>query len=1424
MPNAAFEGLLRRNQKLEALNAEYRALVEVAAAVGSTLNVGSVLDIIVDRCRTLMGAGGAGVFRFDRERGVLVYERGIGLSPVFIERMTLRPGEGTTGRSFLEQAPVWTSDILADRQMRLEERQRRLIEREGYRAVLSVPILIKGRPYGALAVYWWEARVPQSSQVSLLTALAGQAAVALENARLYQAATDRGRRLATLARVHETLTASLSLEDVLDRVAQSVVDLFGSSVSRLWLVDEGGQTMSLRASAGAVTAVEGATRMQVGEGLMGRIVATRAALLVPDLLADGRAVSGDRIRAEGIISFAGIPLTLGDRVLGALSVAVRERRPFDDEDLGLLHSLGSQAATAIHNAMLYAETRRSLEESRALLDVTEILNSTLEPQRLLKRVAIKIAQVCAVDRCTIERWEADRALPLMSQFADGRREPAMWQAFTTELAVPPRDVPVHLRAIETRRPVVIEDAVASELVPAEWPRMFGLRSTMVVPLIRQDEIIGVMSLDYCDRPGRYAPWQVDLAVAIAGQLVLSLENARLYGDAQQRLRETSILLAVGEVLSQPGAPEEVMRRVAREVSRAFGADMVGVYALNAARDALIPLAGYHVPKHLLTHFLANPFRAERMPDVTAAWREGRALWATDVTNDPRFDREVFQHLEPHSVLFAPIAVRGESRGALFLVWWGAGRRPQSAEVSLIEGLAGQLGLAMENMELSQQTAQKLQEMATLLAASRTLSSTLDPEDMARQFLRHVCGSLDAGGAGIWLCDESGQWLEPFMGYHVPKAHLEAFRGLRLRMADHAFYAEAARTRRSVFSPDVSEDPRITGPGRDLVPHHSQLFVPIVAKDRMIGGFTVFWNTRGRDFPESELRLMEAVASQAGVALENARLFRDNNRRVAELSVLHELSRAVTGRLDRSGLVTTIHQQIARVFDVQHLVILLHDEGSDELEVVLRIAESVPDGRLPRRYPRRGTGLMSVILDTGRPLRTCAYAEECRRHGVAPIGEGMGLPHWLGVPMNAGDRTLGVLALRSRDREFTVHDEYLLANIADLAALALRSASLFSERTRAYSELAAAQDQLVRTEKLRALGEMASGVAHDFNNVLAAIVGRAQLLLTETRDPKHRRWLEVIERSGMDGAHTVRRLQEFTRIRRDQPVVAVNLNRMVQESLESTEPRWRDGARTRGVSVEVVTSLTADLPPVAGDPSELREALINLILNAVDAMPDGGTLAFATVFDTERVELTVADTGSGMPEHVRQRIFDPFFTTKGPQGTGLGLSMTYGILSRHGAQISVESEEGKGTRFRLTFPRTTLAESAASPAAAPPAAALLRCLVVDDEQAVGEVLGDIIESAGHRAVVVEGGAAALARFRSEPFDAVFTDLAMPGMSGWELARTVSDLNPEVPVFVVTGFGVEVPPAELADHGVRAVLTKPLGLHETQALLATLRPPR
>ncbi|HXA94257.1 MAG TPA: ATP-binding protein, partial [Candidatus Dormibacteraeota bacterium] len=343
---------------------------------------------------------------------------------------------------------------------------------------------------------------------------------------------------------------------------------------------------------------------------------------------------------------------------------------------------------------------------------------------------------------------------------------------------------------------------------------------------------------------------------------------------------------------------------------------------------------------------------------------------------------------------------------------------------------------------------------------------------------------------------------------------------------------------------------------------------------------------------------------------------------------------------------------------------------------------------------------------------------------------------------------------------------------------------------------------------------------------ASILGRAQLLLERVQDVKLRQWLKVIERAAMDGARTVRRLQDFTGVRRDQPAVPVDLNQVVQQVLETTESTWRQDSRRRGIEIEVLTDLAEHLPKVAGDPSELREAFTNLVLNAVDAMPRGGTLTLRTsapagqVAERE-VAVEIIDTGTGIPEPIRQKIFDPFFTTKGPKGTGLGLSMTYGILSRHGARITVDSEEGRGTTFRLVFPPTDQVAEAPPPFAAPPGPTeTLRCLVVDDEEEVGDVVADILGAAGHHTTVARSGQEAVERLAAEPFDVVFTDLAMPGMTGWQVARAVKDRAPQAKVVLMSGFGVEVAPEELRTNGVDVVLAKPLQIQDVLGAMAAI----
>jgi CheY-like chemotaxis protein len=349
------------------------------------------------------------------------------------------------------------------------------------------------------------------------------------------------------------------------------------------------------------------------------------------------------------------------------------------------------------------------------------------------------------------------------------------------------------------------------------------------------------------------------------------------------------------------------------------------------------------------------------------------------------------------------------------------------------------------------------------------------------------------------------------------------------------------------------------------------------------------------------------------------------------------------------------------------------------------------------------------------------------------------------------------------------------------------------------------------EKLSALGELASGVAHDFNNTLAGILGRAQLLLS-TKDPeKVDAGLQLIIKTAKDGAKTIKRIQDFARQRRDHDFQPVSVDQLLLDVREITRPRWKSRAESEGVHITLELKLGTDDARVMGDESELREVLINMVFNAVDAMPEGGTLTLSTREAGGQIEIGVSDTGEGMTDEVRPRVFDPFFTTKGKAGMGLGLAVSYGIIRRHEGSVSVHSESGRGTSFQILLPRV---RAEAKPAGEPPAISLVpqqpgrtRILVVDDEERVRELLRDILESEGYCVALARGGREALKLLSESDYDAVFTDLGMQGMSGWELARAVRERDEQIALAVITGWGDTVSPEEQSAAKADWVVPKP-----------------
>jgi excisionase family DNA binding protein len=561
------------------------------------------------------------------------------------------------------------------------------------------------------------------------------------------------------------------------------------------------------------------------------------------------------------------------------------------------------------------------------------------------------------------------------------------------------------------------------------------------------------------------------------------------------------------------------------------------------------------------------------------------------------------------------------------------------------------------------------------------------------------------------------------------------------------------------------------------------------------------------------------------ATATARLRGEAERARREADVLAELARGINESPDLDALMHRIAGAARELCRADQAHIAIRDPGLEAMEVRYWSGARPNCGQFSIE-PGRGVG--GQVLLTGRAFRTDNYAEDpriSRDYLVTALAEGV--VAGMAVPIRSRDSIEGAIFVANRAaRPFTDLDEATLLRLADHAAVALRVAAApdgarLDDRTQqALADLKAAQEQLVRGETLRALGELAGGAAHHLNNLLAIVWGRVQLLLRREEAGPRRRSLEIVERATKDAADVVRRLQQFARTEPTERVERMDLNELVSEVLEMTRVRWHDVAQAQGVQIDIAFE-RGEIPLACGDPVALREVIVNIVMNAVDALPQGGRITLASRVDGGMVALSVTDTGVGMSREVLRRAREPFFTTKGVKSTGLGLSVSYGVLERHGGDLAIDSDEGRGTIVTLRLPADRTAPEAATAPAARTGFRPLRILVVDDIAEVREMLAAILAEQGHTVIEAADGPEALATLREgAAVDLVLTDLGMPEMTGWQVAKAIKTSWPHLRIGVVTGWG-ESPDATPAESkNVDFVLAKPFSAETLQQAIAAL----
>jgi len=667
----------------------------------------------------------------------------------------------------------------------------------------------------------------------------------------------------------------------------------------------------------------------------------------------------------------------------------------------------------------------------------------------------------------------------------------------------------------------------------------------------------------------------------------------------------------------------------------------------------------------------------------------------------------------------------------------------------------------------EKVTQKVEELSKVLSAfyavTEAINQSLNLDETLKISLESVKAVFNADAAHIRLLNAETNELA--LTVHRGLSSEELNKLIRRRKSGEGSSWRCIRSAKPLVQQPLQNSKILHADGLQV-----SIIIPLKFKGKAIGTMALHHQT-SRPFFKEELDLLSHIGDQIGVAIENARLYNRLQESEKKYKALFETSGDALFVLDPEGNFHIINHRVEQI------------SGYSREELLGKHFSMLVS---PQDFD-----FISGIFNSGY--------ENFSRMSVE---------------------------IKIIDKTGEEHIIELLEGASPVQTYGMTTGYLITARD--LTEKKKTEEKLLQTAKLQSLGEMAAGIAHDFNNILMVILGHTELMLREAADETLIKRLKTIERAARAGSETIIKIGDFTReTPKESELAPVDLHQLIRSALDFTAARWKNVYRKGGHSFRLKLNLN-EIPVLAGNAPELREAFVNIILNSLDAMPHGGDLSIESQFletltayqnhhnihPAGFVRIKISDTGIGMDEQTCKKIFDPFFSTKGVKGLGLGLSIAYGIIKRHHGDMKVVSRKGFGTTFIIYLPVKGAVSETPERAKDPlPGKQTARILVVDDEQDNLDLLSEILERMGHHVGKASNGEAGLEKFKTEgPWDMVFTDLGMPGISGWDLVRELKALVPGMPAVLITGWGFQLQEDEVKAKKVDYVLPKPFKIKD------------
>ena len=1197
-----------------------------------------------------------------------------------------------TGRAVVDRATVHHEDVLPllDTEYPDAINARRL----GLRAVLAVPLMREGDAYGAINIFRREPGLFSSEQVALVERFARQAAIAIDNTRLFKETKERLEQQTATSEILRVIARSPSdVKPILKAVVERALQLCDAADATIFLL-EGDKLRSAARFGSSEGAVELGDAMPLTRGwVAGRAVVDRLAIHVEDMAVapeEEFPIGRELQRRIGLRAALSVPLLCEDRAIGVIALWRMEARPFTDRQIALVKTFADQAAIAIENVRLFNEVQarthelsESLQQQTATADVLKVISrSAFDLHMVLETLTESACKLCEADGASILRPDAD-----------GFKVAAM-NGYTAELRVALKQVVIKPgrdtcsgRALLEGRTVHIHDAKADpEYNLPDVLKVAGNRAMIGVPLLREGAPIGVLVLTRkVARP--FTEKQIALATTFADQAVIAIENVRLFNDTKEALERQTATSEILRVISASLTDAQPVFDIISERARKLcDAELSVVTRVEGDQMHLASFDGVSdEAKETLRRVHPMPLTIET---ATGRAVRGRGVvQIADVMDDPSYaHKDAATVAGWRGALAVPMIREGQVIGAIFVAHRNPGLFADS-KIELLKTFADQAVIAIENVRLFNETKEALERQTATSDILRVISQS--PRDVQPVFDAIVRSAARLFGRRAALRTVEADGLRRRAASYVAP---DEYHGPDLMPINgDSIVGRAVLERRSqqVVDTQASEAPPFARAASGQLAYRSIASAPLVREGQAIGVISVSSPEPGA-LSDKQVALLQTFADQAVIAIENVRLFtaleartRELTRSVGELKALGEVGQAVSSTLDLETVLSTIVARAAQLAGMDGGSIWEYDESREEFH--LRATDRLPNKLVEalRAAPiRKGEGALGRLAMTSEPVEIRDIADErTYQSRLRQVTIRSGFRSVLAVPLLRENHLLGALAVnRASTGEFAPEVIELLKTFATQSALAIQNARLFRE-----IEDKSRQLEIASHHK----SEFLANMSHELRTPLNAIIGFSEVLAERMFGEINEKQAEYIGDILQSGQHLLSLINDILDLSK------IEAGRMELELSDFDLPSAIENAlmlvRERAIRRGITLGHTVDdhLGMIHADERKVKQVLLNLLSNALKFTPEGGKIEVQAAVSDGVAEISVTDTGVGIAPEEQEAVFEEFrqvgTASKKVEGTGLGLAISRKFIELHGGRIWVTSKVGSGSTFAFTLP-------------------------------------------------------------------------------------------------------------------------------------------